>query len=38
LSACGECSTCLATCRKSVNIAMKIRSLQELASIGRMSA
>jgi uncharacterized protein len=38
LSACGECSTCLASCRNSVNIAMKIKSLQEIASIGRMTA
>ena len=38
LSACGECSTCLARCRNSVNIAMKIKSLQDIASIGRMSA
>ena len=38
LSACGECSTCLASCRNSVNIAMKIRSLKEIASIGQISA
>jgi uncharacterized protein len=38
LSACGECSTCLASCRNSVNIAMKIKSLREIASIGRVNA
>ncbi len=38
LNACGECSTCVANCRNSVNIAMKIKSLKEIASIGRMTA
>jgi heterodisulfide reductase subunit C len=37
LDACGDCDQCMAKCRNSVNIAMKIQSLKEIASIGRMS-
>jgi len=37
LDACGDCDQCTAKCRNSVNIAMKIQSLKEIASIGRMS-
>jgi len=38
LAACDGCESCRAQCRNSVNIAMKIRSLKEIASIGRMTA
>jgi predicted aldo/keto reductase-like oxidoreductase len=38
LNVCSECSTCVAGCRHSVNIAMKIKSLKEIASIGLMTA
>ena len=37
LAACDGCESCTAKCRNSVNIAMKIRSLKEIASIGRIS-
>jgi aryl-alcohol dehydrogenase-like predicted oxidoreductase len=38
LAACGDCEACAAKCRNSVNIAMKIRHLKEISSIGRLSA
>ena len=34
LDACGDCQECTAKCRNSVNIAMKIQTLKEIASIG----
>lgn len=38
LAACGDCETCAARCRNSVDIAMKIRSLKEIAAIGEARA
>ena len=37
LDGCGDCDECAVKCRNSVNIAMKIQSLKEIASIGHMS-
>jgi uncharacterized protein len=38
LDACRDCEECAAKCRNSVNIAMKIQSLKEIASIGATPA
>jgi predicted aldo/keto reductase-like oxidoreductase len=38
LAACDDCDSCLAQCRNSVNIAMKIQHLKEISSIGRLRA
>ena len=38
LAACKECENCHAICRNSVNIAMKIKSLKEIASVGILNA
>lgn len=38
LDACGDCDACTANCRNSVNIAMKIRRLKEIASSGMFIA
>ena len=38
LDACSGCGSCVAKCRNAVNIAMKIQSLKEIASIGRLTA
>ncbi len=38
LDACGDCGFCKATCRNSVNIAMKIQHLKEISSSGALRA
>ncbi len=38
LAACGDCESCRATCRNSVNIAGKIQRLKEISSDGSLSA
>lgn len=37
IAACDGCESCQANCRNSVDIAMKIRQLKEISSIGRLS-
>lgn len=36
LDGCAGCESCVAKCRNAVNVEMKIRSLKEIASIGRL--
>jgi len=38
LAACKDCEYCRANCRNSVNIAMRIKSLKEIASVGILNA